>query len=169
MSQVAGDSVVLGRCARPDRYDVQAVPLPAGVDLEPGEWAEEIFDLRRTSPVVKVLLGLRQLLVPLIGVPRTRGNPFAVSEVSGDEAVIATSERHLDFWCGIRQRRGMLEVATAVTFHGWRGRLYFAPVGLLHGPVTRTMMRRAVQRQARDGSALGRRGRQDVNRSPEAG
>jgi len=39
-------------------------------------------------------------------------------------------------------------VTTAVWLHGWRGRLYFAPVSVLHDPITRSMMRRAVRRTA---------------------
>jgi hypothetical protein len=34
----------------------------------------------------------------------------------------------------------------ALRLHGWRGRLCWLPVGALHGPVTRSMMRRAVSR-----------------------
>jgi hypothetical protein len=34
----------------------------------------------------------------------------------------------------------------AVTLKGWRGRLYFVPVRLLHDAVTRSMMAAAVRR-----------------------
>lgn len=148
--------VVLRHCPRPDRYDRQSMPLPHGIDLAPDEWAREIFDIRHSGPIVKTLLGLRQSLVPLIGVPPTRVNPFRVRNVEDGEALIAHRERHLDFWCGVRGDGGALDVTTAVTLHGWRGRAYFVPVGVLHGLVTRAMMRRAVRRVAR-GSVTPRR------------
>jgi hypothetical protein len=47
----------------------------------------------------------------------------------------------------------MLRVTTAVWLHGWRGRLYFAPVAVLHDPVTRSMMRRAIRRVCGDAGA----------------
>ena len=138
-------SLVLTHCPRPDHYDRQVVRLPAGSDDDPHRWAEAVFDLHRAPAHVKALLGLRQLLVPLIGVPRTTKSPFAVREVVDGEALVAASERHLDFWCGIRAADDTLEVTTAVSLHGWRGRLYWVPVGILHGPITRAMMRRAAR------------------------
>jgi len=100
--------------------------------------------------VVTALMGLRQLLVPLIGVKPGTLEVFTVDHVVGDEALIVEEDRHLDFRCGVgvdRQAR-LLRVTTAVWLHGWRGRLYFAPVSVLHDPITRSMMRRAVRRTA---------------------
>lgn len=138
-------SLVLTHCPRPDHYDRQVVPLPAGSDDDPQRWAEAVFDIHSSPAPVKALMGLRQLVVPLIGIPRTTESPFAVREVVDGEALVAASERHLDFWCGIRVADDALEVTTAVSLHGWRGRAYWMPVGILHGPITRAMMRRAVR------------------------
>ncbi len=41
---------------------------------------------------------------------------------------------------------GLLRCVTTVRLHGWRGRLYFLPVRLLHDPVTPAMMQAAVRR-----------------------
>lgn len=142
-------SLVLQHCPRPDHYDRQVVALPPGSHDDPRRWAAAVFDIRSSPAPVKALMSLRQLVVPLIGVPRTTGSPFRVREVVDGEALIATSERHLDFWCGVRAGEDGLEVTTAVRLHGWRGRVYWLPVGILHGPITRAMMRRAVRRSAR--------------------
>ena len=73
---------------------------------------------------------------------------FSVVEVQGDEALIAHADRHLDFRAGVGFDPGsrMLRVTTAVWLKGWRGRVYFTPVSVLHDPVTRSMMRRAIRR-----------------------
>lgn len=139
-------SLVLQHCPRPDHYDRQVVPLPAGSHDDPRRWAEAVFDIRSAPIPVRILVGLRQLLVPLIGIPRTAESPFRVREVVDGGALVVASERHLDFWCAVRATAAGLEVSTAVALHGWRGRLYWLPVGLLHGPVTRAMMRQAVRR-----------------------
>jgi len=39
-------------------------------------------------------------------------------------------------------------VTTAVRLKGWRGRVYFVPVRLLHDPVTRSMMASAANQLA---------------------
>ena len=72
---------------------------------------------------------------------------FGSAEVIGEEALIAVDDTHLDFRAavGVDSERSLLRVTTAVRFNGWQGRLYFVPVGLLHGPVTRAMMHRAVR------------------------
>ena len=47
---------------------------------------------------------------------------------------------------GIDTDRRLLRITTAVRLHGWRGRLYFAPVSVLHPLVTRAMASRAAAR-----------------------
>ncbi len=132
----------------PDVIDTQTVRLPAGAPDDPAWWATRIFSSRRTPGAVAALLGLRQLLVPLIGVrPATSARSvFAVERVVGSEALIVNRDRHLDFACSVTVDRsaGLLSLTTVVQLHGWRGRVYWLPVGLLHGPVTRSMLRRAV-------------------------
>jgi hypothetical protein len=100
-----------------------------------------------------LLLGLRQVLVRLIGVKRAPSSVFDIDAVVGEEALIAADDRHLDFRAGvgIDVEQRLLRVTTVVRFHGWRGRLYFIPVGLLHDPITRAMARRAVRDFVRGG------------------
>ncbi len=134
----------------PDWADVVVVPLPPGAPTDPAQWARAVFDVRALPWWVLALLGLRQLLVGLIGVDRGAADVFAVREVSGEEALVAVDDRHLDFRAAVAADADaqLLRCVTAVRLHGWRGRLYFLPVRLLHDPVTRAMMHAAVRRSS---------------------
>ena len=136
----------------PDWADVVVESLPAEVaDVgDPAVWAREIFSARSVPAPVVGLMGLRQLVAPLVGASWGSREVFAVREVSGREALIAHADAHLDFRAsvGIDAEARLLWVTTAVWFHGWRGRSYFLPVRFLHDPVTRAMMRRAIGRVA---------------------
>ncbi len=140
----------------PDFADVVLVSVPATtlpIIGDPAWWAARVFSVRSMPRWIVLLLGLRQVLVRLIGVDRAPSSVFDVKAIVGEEALIAADDRHLDFRAGVAidvpQR--MLRVTTVVRFHGWRGRLYFIPVGLLHDPITRAMARRAVRDFVRGG------------------
>lgn len=145
-------SAAIEACPNADVIDIQAVPLVEGVESDPVWWAGQIFHPQSLSPAVGALFALRRLLVPFIGVPTHTGESmksvFKVDQVLDDEAVIERHERHLSFWCAVRisHEQPLLVVTTVVKLHGWRGRVYWLPVGSLHAPVTRTMMRRAIAR-----------------------
>ncbi len=141
-------SLVLDEMPRPDWADVVLEPLPDGAPTDPEVWANAIFDIPSTPRIVIALMALRQLLVPLIGVSPGRKSVFAVQRVSGEEAFIRADDRHLDFCAavGVDPVRRTVRVTTAVELHGWRGRLYFAPVAVLHDPITRSMLRSAARR-----------------------
>lgn len=107
------------------------------------------------------LLALRQALVGLIGIPRADPQAiFAVARVEGEEALIDADDLHLRFCCGVAvdPDRSLLRVTTTVRLKGWRGRVYFAPVSLLHAPIVRSMMIKAVRRRGSRASAGVRRG-----------
>lgn len=141
-------SLALEHQPSPDWADVVLTALPAGSTGDARQWAEQVFSLEDGPRPVRALLALRQALVGLIGVERARPDVFAVREAVGQEALIVANEAHLSFRCavGVDHDARLLRVTTAVWLHGWRGRLYFAPVSLLHDPVTRAMMRSAVRR-----------------------
>ena len=144
-------SLALDAIPRPDHVDVIAVALPPGSTTDPSEWTRMIFSVGSTPIWVRILFGLRQLLVPLIGVrPGDPDTAFAVRRVVGEEALVEASDRHLDFAAGIGvdTERRLVRLVTVVRLHGWRGRLYFAPVALVHPAVVRSMMRRAARRLA---------------------
>lgn len=132
---------------RPDYADVLVVPLPHGAPVDPAVWAREIFAVR-TAPVwVRGAFVVRQALAPLIGVARADQGVFDVARTEGEEALIVADDRHLDFRCAVGVGAGarLVRVTTAVRLHGWRGRAYFAPVRLAHGPVLHAMLRRAAR------------------------
>lgn len=134
----------------PDFADVVVVAIPSTahpIIEDPAWWAERVFSRRSMPRWIILLMGLRQQLVRLIGVNRAPSSVFDVDAVVGEEALIAADDSHLDFRAGvgIDVEQRLLRVTTVVRFHGWRGRLYFIPVGLLHAPVTRAMSRRAVR------------------------
>ncbi|MEV7963018.1 DUF2867 domain-containing protein [Oerskovia paurometabola] len=58
---------------------------------------------------------------------------------------------HLDFRCavGFDGAARLVRVTTVVRLHGWKGRAYFVPVRLAHGPVLTAMLRRAARRLGR--------------------
>lgn len=142
-------SLALDAIPRPDFADVHLVALPPGADPDPRVWAERIFDVGSTPVPVIALMAVRQSLVGLIGIPRADPEKvFRVASVEGEEALIDADDRHLRFCCGVAvdADRSLLRVTTTVQLKGWRGQVYFAPVSLLHAPVVRSMMTKAVRR-----------------------
>lgn len=150
-SAESGVSLALRTIPTPDFADAAIVALPpskASLTDDPRWWAEQVFSVRSAPKWVVALLGVRQMLVGLIGVKRADRSVFDVTTVEGSEALIFARDSHLDFAAGVKidLDHRFLTVTTAVRFNNWRGRLYFIPVSVLHGPVTRSMTRRAVQR-----------------------
>ncbi len=142
----------------PDFADAVIVSIPESPDPvveSPVWWARQVFSVSSAPPWVTFLLGLRQLLVGLVGINRATEGVFDIAREEGNEALISTDDTHLDFRAavGIYPDRRLLQVTTVVRLHGWRGRLYFVPVSVLHGPVTRSMVKRAVRNFANRGSA----------------
>jgi Protein of unknown function (DUF2867) len=136
---------------RPDFVDVAAVVLPAGATSDPRTWAEEIFSVRSAPLPVKLLMGLRQLLAPLLGIPRATSDVFAVRDVVGEEALIAYDDVHLDFrvGVGVDPRHGLVRLTTVVRLKGLQGRVYFLPVRLLHSVIVHSVLAGAARRLAR--------------------
>ena len=141
-------SLALASIPVPDYADVIVVPVPAGCPSDPRVWAETLFSPQSMPAWVTALMGLRQALVGLVGINRAPRGVFAVSDVRGEEALISADDKHLDFRCGVAFDAGarLLRVTTTVRLKGWRGRLYFAPVRVLHPLVVHAMMVRAAGR-----------------------
>jgi hypothetical protein len=136
---------------RPDFIDVAAVVLPPGSTTDPTRWAHEIFALRAAPLPIKLLMSLRQVAAPLLGIPPGSPSVFNVHEVIGEEALIVADDVHLDFrvGVGVDAAEGLVRVTTVVHLKGWRGRLYFLPVRLLHSVVVHKLLRAASGRLAR--------------------
>lgn len=141
-------SLALDSIPVPDYADVIVVPVPAGCPSDPRVWAETLFSPQSMPAWVTALMGLRQALVGLVGINRAPQGVFAVSDVRGEEALISADDKHLDFRCGVAFDAGarLLRVTTTVRLKGWRGRLYFAPVRVLHPLVVHAMIVRAAGR-----------------------
>ena len=141
-------SLALQSMPKPDYADVMILPVPDGTPADPRVWAEELFSLRSMPGWVAALMGLRQAVVGLVGISRAPTGIFAVAEVRGEEALISADDTHLDFRCGVAYDASakLLRVTTAVRLKGWRGRLYFTPVRLLHPLVVHAMMARTIRR-----------------------
>lgn len=147
------DSLALRDIPVPDHADVVLIPLPAGAPEDAETWARAVFDPGSAPAWVRALFGVREALVGLIGVRRAQRDVFAVREVAGQgaagqEALIAADAGHLDFRAGVGVDpvTRMVRVTTTVRLHGVRGRIYFAPVRLLHAPITRAMLLAAAAR-----------------------
>ncbi|MCL2536616.1 MAG: DUF2867 domain-containing protein [Nocardiaceae bacterium] len=143
-------SLALEDIPRPDFIDVVAAPVPPGATDDPRVWAETVFASDASPAWIRLAFALRQLLVPLIGVPRGGRDIFAVSRVQDGEALISVDDRHLDFRAGVAvdADAGLVRVTTVVRLKGWRGRVYFAPVRVVHPAVVQSMLRRACIRLA---------------------
>ena len=141
-------SLALDEIPAPDFADVQIVSIPPDLIMEPQDWAARLFDFSSAPAWVAGAMAVRQSVVGVIGIPQGDHRAFAVQRVVGEEALINTDDRHLQFCCGVAvdAERLLLRVTTTVRLKGWRGRLYFAPVAIMHGPVVRSMMIKAAHR-----------------------
>jgi hypothetical protein len=133
---------------RPDWASTTTITIPGDTALDAAAWARAIFDVRSVPAWVKALFGLREAVVKVLGIPPGRPEMLAVREVRAGEALIDTDDKHLHFAAGVRADGQLLHVTTAVALKGWRGRLYFLPVRILHDQITRTMMQAAARRAA---------------------
>ncbi|MEU6701822.1 DUF2867 domain-containing protein [Pseudonocardia sp. NPDC046786] len=134
---------------RVDFADAYAVPVRPGLPVDPQVWADALF---RDPPAwVTGLLGLRESLVGMVGIARGGVGSFDTVARTGDEVLLGTDERHLDFRASVLREDGRVVVTTVVALHGARGRAYFALVRLLHPTVVRAMLGRAAHRLALGG------------------
>lgn len=141
-------SIAFDDIPEPDFADAAIVSIPGTSEIgDAASWARQIFSVDSAPTWVRLLLALLQALVGLIGIDKGDSSVFDVDRVVNDEALIAADDTHLDFRAAVsldRSRR-LVQVTTVVRLHGWRGRLYWMPVSILHGPVVRSMMKRAVK------------------------
>ena len=142
-------SLALRDIPRPHYSHTVIVLLDEHPSTDSAEWAERLFDMRRAPRWVAAAIALRQALVPVLGIPRSPRTTFDARETIGDETLIAADERHLDFRCGVAvdAESRLLRITTTVRLHGWRGRLYFAPVRVAHPTVIAALVRRAIRAQ----------------------
>ncbi len=145
-----GVSIAFADIPAPDFADAVMVAIPpsdGAIPDDPAWWAGRVFSIESAPRWVIGLLGLRQALVRLIGVDRADRSVFDIDRVEGGEALIAEDDTHLDFRAAvyINPSRRLLQVTTVVKLNGWRGKVYWIPVSVLHAPITRSMAKRAVK------------------------
>jgi len=148
MPQPAYWSLAFVDIPAPDYADMSIGVLPQGATDDPAEWARALFSVHSMPGWIRAAMGLRQLVVPLIGIPRADRDVFAVKRVEGNEALLSVDDVHLDFRCGVGvdAETSIVRVTTTVRLKGWRGRLYFFPVRLAHPIVVHSMLKRAQRR-----------------------
>ena len=139
-------SAAFERMPRPDWAATTTIVVPEAGRLTSRQWAEAIFDVHAMPQWVRGLFGLRAVAAELLRLPQGDPSMVAVSAVVGDEAIVDTDDKHLRFVAGVHTEGDLLHVTTLVTFKGWRGQVYFAPVRFLHDPVTRSLMLAAARR-----------------------
>jgi Protein of unknown function (DUF2867) len=132
----------------PDWASTTTIAAPNATEYTPEQWARAIFGTAALPSWIKSLLALRAVAAALLRLPQADPAMLAVDRVTGDEAIIDTDDRHLHFVAAVGTQPGLVHVTTAVRLKGWRGRVYFVPVRLLHDPVTRSMMASAANQLA---------------------
>ena len=141
-------SAALELMPRSDWATATIVTVPAAAPADSLTWARAIFDVRSVPVWAKALYGVREALVHVLGIPPGERSMLAVDHVQDGEAIIDTDDVHLHFVAGVRVEPERVTVTTAVTLKGWRGRVYFVPVRLLHDAITRAMIDAAARRLA---------------------
>jgi hypothetical protein len=138
-------SIALRDIPRPDYAHTTIVALGSHGSVDPAAWARRLFDVATMPRWIAAALHLRQVAVRLIGIPPASRDVFQIREQGGDEVLIAADDTHLDFRCAVAvdEELRLLRVTTTVRFNGWRGRVYFVPVRLVHPIVVGAMIRSA--------------------------
>ncbi len=135
--------LLTGVFSRVDYADAFAIDT-RGARLDVRRWGEAIFG---NVPLwVAALIGVRQLLVGLVGIERHTPGAFRTLAADDDEVVLGGDAGHLDFRASVRRDPGRITLTTRVRMHNRRGRAYFAVVRHVHPYVVRAMLTRAVAR-----------------------
>ena len=142
-------SLAAGLLPRVDFADAWAAILPPGAGRDPRAWARAVFVF--PPRWVTAALRLRNAVVAPLGLRTPRSAATGFPEIARDEreVVLGLDDRHLDFRVSVmvdeRPDGGAaLVVSTFVRLRNAAGRAYFAPVRLVHGPIVRAMVGRAV-------------------------
>ncbi|WP_314676397.1 DUF2867 domain-containing protein [uncultured Rhodococcus sp.] len=132
----------------PDWAEATTITIPSVPTHTSEEWAQAVFDVRNVPAPVLAMFWLRERVVGLLGIAKGRPDTFAVDKIADGEALIEADEKHLRFVASVQADNdaGLLHVATAVELKNRAGRIYFAPVQVLHGVITRAMMTSARKR-----------------------
>ena len=130
-----------------DWSDAYAIGIPSDSRRrDPQEWADAVF---RSAPLtVRVLFGVRELAVRLIGVERGGSHAFRTVARTDHEVLLGVTQAHLGFRASVLVEVDRVVVSTVVELRNRRGRAYFALVRRLHPAVVRRMLNRAARTMA---------------------
>jgi len=126
-----------------DWSDAYAVSFPGRPPGNPQEWADAIF---RGPPLgVRMLFGLREIAVRLVGIEPGTSHAFDTVDWTADEVLLGTDQAHLSFRASVLLGPRRVVLTTVVEVHNRRGRAYSALVRRVHPLVVRTMLARAAR------------------------
>ncbi|MGY0232004.1 DUF2867 domain-containing protein [Longispora urticae] len=143
------ERAALLRAALPGPYglaDAWRIPKGPGLPAEPDVWAAELFGRQQTSP--GWLMRLRDRLVVLVGIERSRPDSFARLAGGPGEHLLGSDAGHLDFRASILVEPDAVTLSTLARAHNLRGRVYLAVVRRVHPYVVRRMLRGTSRRLA---------------------
>lgn len=126
--------------------DAYAVFLPTTErhKRDPQEWADAIF--RGPPWWVRVLFGVRQVVVRVVGIEPGDSHVFDTLDRRPDEILLGTDQGHLGFRASVLVEPGRVVVSTVVEVHNRQGRAYSGLVRRIHPWVVRAMLARATRR-----------------------
>jgi hypothetical protein len=136
--------LISGALPRVDWTDAHAVRVLRGMPTDPQVWADAVF--RDPPRWVLAALGLRELLVGLVGIDRSGASAFDTLARTEEEVLLGTDSDHLDFRASVRREPDRVVLTTVVQLHNRRGRVYSALVRPVHPIVVRAMLNRAARR-----------------------
>jgi Protein of unknown function (DUF2867) len=113
-------------------------------ESDPHAWTEAVF--RGAPSWVRVLFGVRHVLVRAVGIEPGDSHVFDALDWRRDEVLVGTDQEHLSFRASVLVEPGRVVVSTVVEVHNRRGRAYSALVRRVHPIVVRGMLSRAVQK-----------------------
>ncbi len=128
-----------------DWSDAFAVAIPNGAHgHHPQEWADAVF---RSPPFwIRMLFGLRELLVRAVGIERGGRHVFDTVAWRPDEVLLGIDQRHLAFRASVLVEDGRVVLSTVVDVRSGRGRFYSGIVRRVHPLVVRSLLARAARK-----------------------
>jgi hypothetical protein len=127
-----------------DWSDAYAVRIPISASSrDPQDWADAVF--HAPPEWIKVLFGVRELLVRAIGIEQAGTHVFDTVARTENEVLLGTDQSHLGFRVSVLVELDRVVVTTLVTFHNRRGSAYFALVRRVHPLIVRNMLARAAR------------------------
>jgi hypothetical protein len=140
-------ALLAGALPHVDWSDACAVTVPSGVpERDAQAWSDAIF--RGPPPWIRVLFGVREVVVRVVGIEPGGSHVFATVSRRTDEVLVGTDQGHLGFRASVLTEPGRVVLSTVVQLRNRRGRVYFAVVRRLHPWVVRGMLTRAARQLA---------------------